>query len=202
LTFGRTAVALEREHTEDVTGADEDVPMLCRTIVALGLVALSCAPTTSGAGRLSGSDGSSPAVPPLAASARVVGVTDGDTVVLRGIDVGEVDVRTGGRRSRLIGIDTPEVRPGAECYGHQASAFTRRELEGETVSVAFDVERIDRYGRALVYVWHDGEMFNARLAERGYAQQLTIPPNVRYADLFRRLVREAREGKRGLWRDC
>jgi micrococcal nuclease len=52
-------------------------------------------------------------------------------------------------------------------------------------------------------VWtDDGRLFNARLAAEGYAQQLTVPPNVRYVDLFSRLVREARESNRGLWGGC
>lgn len=144
-----------------------------------------------------------PRPPARAAEARVVAVTDGDTVVLDGIDVGQVDRRTGGRKSRLVGIDTPEVHGQAECYGREASAFTKRELLGEPVLVDFDVERIDRYDRALVYLWTpDGAFFNARLAAEGYAQQLTIPPNVRYAELFTRLVREAREASRGLWSGC
>jgi len=39
----------------------------------------------------------------------------------------------------------------------------------------------------------------ALLVAEGYAQQLTIPPNVTYAGLFRRLVVEARLSNRGLW---
>jgi micrococcal nuclease len=49
-------------------------------------------------------------------------------------------------------------------------------------------------------VWlEDGTFWNALLAAEGYAQQLTIPPNVTYAGLFRRLVSEARRSNRGLW---
>jgi len=33
----------------------------------------------------------------------------------------------------------------------------------------------------------------------GYAQVMTIPPNVRYQSLFLKLQREAREAARGLW---
>ncbi len=38
------------------------------------------------------------------------------------------------------------------------------------------------------------------LVEHGYAQVMTIPPNVKHQDLFLRLQREAREAGRGLWR--
>jgi micrococcal nuclease len=42
-------------------------------------------------------------------------------------------------------------------------------------------------------------VLNALLAERGYAQPLTIPPNVEYADRFRAAAREARRASLGLW---
>ena len=143
-----------------------------------------------------------PPVPASAAAAEVVAVTDGDTIVLRGIGVGEVHRATGGRKARLIGVDTPEVFGPDECFGAKASAFTRAELDGETVRVVFDVGRTDRYGRALVYVWDSGGFFNARLVQQGYALQLTVPPNVRYASLFTALAREARNDARGLWSAC
>jgi micrococcal nuclease len=42
-------------------------------------------------------------------------------------------------------------------------------------------------------------MLNAQLLVDGYAATLTMPPNVRYADVFRRFQAEAREAGRGLW---
>jgi len=152
---------------------------------------------------LDGASRGLPRAPATSVRARVVRVTDGDTIVLTGISDGEIQLATGGRKARLIGIDTPEVYGGVECYGRAASDFTDRELLGTTVRVAFDVGRTDRYGRALVYVWDDhGRFFNARLVREGYAMQETVPPNVRYASLFTRLVREARTAKRGLWSAC
>jgi len=133
----------------------------------------------------------------------VLRVTDGDTVVLSSIAVGEVDRSTGGRKARLIGVDTPEVYGGAECFGERASAFTKAALDGRSVFVDLDVDPVDRYGRALVYVWQaDGTFFNGRLVAEGYASQATFPPNVRYAGLFGTLARDAREANRGLWSAC
>jgi micrococcal nuclease len=43
---------------------------------------------------------------------------------------------------------------------------------------------------------------NAALVREGYARVYTVPPDVRYAELFRRLEREAREQGRGLWGAC
>jgi micrococcal nuclease len=72
------------------------------------------------------------------------------------------------------------------------------------VRLRFDVERRDRYGRLLAYVYRadDGTFVNAALVRDGYARPLTVPPNVRYADRFVQLAREARRAERGLWRAC
>jgi micrococcal nuclease len=123
-------------------------------------------------------------------TARVTRYTDGDTLWLSGI--GKV---------RLIGVDTPEVFGQAECYGREASAFARRTLPlGSEVRYRLGVDERDRYGRALAYIWlPDGRFLNRMLVARGYAQPLTVPPNVEYEDLFLQLARRAREAHRGLW---
>ena len=131
-------------------------------------------------------------------AATVVGVTDGDTITVAFPD--------GAReRVRLIGVDTPEtVHPSrpVECYGREASARTRELALGRPAELELDVQPRDRYRRLLAYVWIDGAMLNLRLAEDGYAQPLTIPPNVRYADEFRAAAAVAREEGRGLWSAC
>ncbi len=121
---------------------------------------------------------------------RVTKHTDGDTLWLSGI--GKV---------RLIGVDTPEVYGQVECFGHEASAFVERTVPlGSEVRYRLGVEERDRYGRALAYVWlRDGRFLNRLLVARGYAQPLTVPPNVEYEDLFVRVARRAREAGRGLW---
>jgi micrococcal nuclease len=136
-----------------------------------------------------------PDPPRDAVSAKVQRVSDGDTFV--------ASVRGRRERVRVIGVDTPEsVAPNRpdEPYGEEASDFAKRYLDGATVRLAGDAEPRDRYDRMLAYVWlADGTFWNALLAAEGYAQQLTIPPNVTYAGLFRRLVAEARREDRGLW---
>jgi micrococcal nuclease len=124
-------------------------------------------------------------------------VVDGDTI----------EVEMDGRRHtvRYIGIDTPEVadpRRPVMCYGEEASRRNRQLVEGRTVLLEKDVSETDRYGRLLRYVWADGVFVNAALVREGYARVYTVPPDVRYAELFRRLEREAREQGRGLWGAC
>lgn len=120
---------------------------------------------------------------------RIARVTDGDTVVLASLG-----------KSRLIGIDTPEVHGGRECYGRDASDYVKRLLPpGTPVRYRFDVEQRDRYGRALIYLWARSRFVNGALARNGYAVPMTIPPNVRYAARFAALARTARVNGRGLW---
>ena len=128
--------------------------------------------------------------------APVARVVDGDTIVLRG-----------GERVRYIGMDTPEsVKPGTpvQCFGKAASHENARLVEGRQVRLRYDTERQDRYGRTLAYVYRasDGLFVNAELVRRGYARQLTIPPDVAHAGLFGRLAAQARQRGRGLWRAC
>jgi len=128
-----------------------------------------------------------------AQTATVTRVVDGDTVVLSGVG-----------KSRLIGIDTPEVYGGIECYGREASAYAKRLLAGRRVRVRPGAERRDRYGRALVYLWlPDGRFVNELLVAGGWARTLEIAPNVRYGAVLRRRAAEARAARRGLWsRPC
>jgi len=124
-------------------------------------------------------------------SDRVVRVVDGDTVVLS---------RLG--KTRLIGVDTPEVYGGVECYGREASAFAKRVLpRGRRVGVTLGAERRDRYGRVLAYVFlDDGRTFNETLVVRGLGRPLTIRPNDDLAPRLQDAASTARTARRGLWR--
>ena len=137
----------------------------------------------------------------------VTTVRSANGVVTRVVDGDTAHVAVGGRDLdvRFIGIDTPEtVAPDqpVECYGPEASAYTTRRLEGERVRLEFDVERRDRYGRTLAYVWLGDELFNETLVREGYAVVTTFPPDVKYVDRFVAAQRDAREHGRGLWGAC
>jgi micrococcal nuclease len=126
----------------------------------------------------------------------VSGAVDGDTIKIAPAVDGLTEVR-------LIGVDTPETkdpRTGVQPYGEAAYRYTASTFKGKEVSLEFDVERTDRYGRLLAYMWlPDRRMFNEVLLEEGYAQVATFPPNVKYVERFEKAQREAREAGRGLW---
>ncbi len=133
-------------------------------------------------------------------------VVDGDTLKLEN-----------GERVRLIGIDTPEIHESEKLHrdsrksgqnekiiqgmGKQAYEFTKNLVEGKRVRLEFDLERTDRYGRLLAYVYlKDGTFVNAEIIKQGYASLMTFAPNVKYVDLFRQLYTQARENRLGLWK--
>ncbi len=145
--------------------------------------------------------------PPGHEIGEVTRVVDGDTIEVRitaRVDgPGAGDARIGSSYDvRLLGIDTPEsVKPNSpvECFGREASAAAKALLEGSDVKLVKDVEETDRYDRLLRYVYLGHELANARLVVNGYAAAYTYPPNVRHADLFVALQREATQEQRGLW---
>jgi micrococcal nuclease len=144
---------------------------------------------------------STPSPYPLPSGERglVVRTVDGDTVWVR--------LAGGVEKVRYIGIDTPEVHHptrGEEPGGRAATEINRGLVGDRPVRLEPDVQLRDRYGRLLAYVWvkrADGVevMVNAELVRLGYAAVMTIPPNVRHAEMFRKLAAEARENHRGLW---
>lgn len=128
---------------------------------------------------------------------------DGDTLEIKH-DNGKVD------KLRFIGINTPESTKEHEQYGQEASNYTKDKLLNKTVYIEKDTADTDKYGRLLRYVWLDvpkevneqeikTKMFNYILAAEGYAQQMTIQPNVKYGNYFKTAVQEARTGNKGLW---
>jgi endonuclease YncB( thermonuclease family) len=133
---------------------------------------------------------------PSSITVKVLAVVDGDT-----IDVCCVQGKQ--ERVRYIGINTPETHhptKGVEYYGREAAEANRSLVEGKTVRLEFDVQLRDSYRRLLAYVYlEDGTFVNAWLVEHGYAQVMTVPPNVRHQDLFLRCQQAAREAGRGLW---
>jgi len=90
---------------------------------------------------------------------KVKRVIDGDKLLLEN-----------GERVRLIGIDTPEIRPNDKAkrdskrtgkdletitkMGQEATKLVKGlDIEGKKVRLEFDVDRKDKYGRLLAYVY-------------------------------------------------
>lgn len=151
-----------------------------------------------------------------AASTSAPGAVEANAVVEYVVDGDTIDVMIDGteERVRLTGIDTPEVAHGAsgsrpatigECFGDEATGFTESLLPvGTPVRLVRDIVGRDDYGRVLAYVYRadDGIFVNYEIVRQGYAQPLTIPPNVTFADLMVDAARAAEADDVGLWSAC
>lgn len=135
---------------------------------------------------------------------RVRHVHDGDTVFLQADGSGPVVASTAQVKVRLIGVDTPEVSPPAECYGRQAAEQVRGLLPvGSPVRVSADAGPRDRYGRRLLYVWTSaGRFVNYEIVREGWGEAIRVEPNVAYWPLLRDAGADAQRAGRGRWGSC
>lgn len=119
-------------------------------------------------------------------------------VLVRAID-GDTLELDGGERVRIIGIDTPETwrrRGGgweriddADPRGVAAWEYVAG-LEGRRVTLAYEEQRTDRYGRTLAHVrvWPDGPDIACELIRRRLADVTAWPPNTRRYGLHKSLA--------------
>lgn len=139
-----------------------------------------------------------------------------DNILVKRVIDGDTFELEGGERVRLIGIDTPEIHfskrlskqgkrakkdiETIKALGREAAQFAKNLIEGEKVHLEFDVDKYDRYKRLLAYVYlKDGTFVNEKIVREGYALLYTVPPNVKYKDVFLEAQKEARQKERGLW---
>lgn len=123
----------------------------------------------------------------------VARVIDGDTIELEG-----------GERIRYLLIDTPEFTNGKmDCWGEQAFEANRSFVEGQEISLRYDVNCDDRFDRLLAYVSVGDRVINELMIERGHGCVLQIPPNGEDdIDLYDALQSEAQAAGRGVWGAC
>ncbi len=119
-------------------------------------------------------------------------VYDGDTVLLKD-----------GRRIRLLNINAPEIeteRKRGEPGGEEAKALLKALTAGRPVRLEYDVERHDKYGRTLAYLFRrDGLHLNLELVKAGWAIANLHPPNLKYARPILAAQEEAESARRGIW---
>ena len=128
---------------------------------------------------------------------------------------------TDGKIVRLIGVD-------AEKVGYEATEHLRAWVEGKDVHLVFDEATRDEDGRMLAYMFKRIEVkidlkkvgkdlnrvvipiededyyevfVNAAMIGNGYARARKNASNEKYAVLFQELYEEAKELKRGFWKD-
>lgn len=130
---------------------------------------------------------------------KVSKITDGDTFYVMTKNSEKFKIR-------LIGIDAPESynvgkKFRKEYFGKEAKVFATNLLKNKKVKLTFDVQKIDRYGRILAYVYlENGVFLNQYLVENGFAVVATFPPNVKFVEVFTKAEKSARNKKLGLWK--
>lgn len=124
-------------------------------------------------------------------------VIDGDTIVM-----------DNGEHVRYIGVNSSEVGHGRkpdDFYGPEATECNKDLLGGDSgvkLKLVFDKKKRDRYGRWLAYVY-SGKKFktfvNMELVRRGCAEEMRIPPDVKFSDEFESQADDAAGRKVGIW---
>ncbi|MGJ1195847.1 thermonuclease family protein [Sphingobacterium spiritivorum] len=121
-------------------------------------------------------------------SARVIRIIDGDSM--------EVLYEGQPLKIRLSHIDSPELKK-SQPYGKAAKKALSDLCYGQYVTV--QVEKYDRYGRAIALVVNaNKQIINQQMIIQGMAWHFK-----RYSKdpLYARLEREARKNRAGLWKD-
>lgn len=119
----------------------------------------------------------------------IQGVINGDT-----IDVAQDGETT---RIRLLNIDTPEM--GKECLAEEAKQYLAGLLPvGTVVTLEYDDEREDKYGRTLAGVFKEGTLVNASLAEEGLAIPMKVGDNTRFFSEVSAAADRARAAGKGI----
>jgi micrococcal nuclease len=103
-------------------------------------------------------------------------------------------------------VDTPETvdpRRPVQCFGREASSFSKKTLLNRDIKLESDVlvgDR-DKYNRLLRYVFlSDGQNFNQILIENGYGHEYTYRGQpYKFQEIFKKSEINALENKRGLW---
>ena len=129
---------------------------------------------------------------PIAAHAwmaKVVSVTDGDTIKVFNAEHGQVKIR-------LYGIDTPEK---AQPYGKAAGKYLASLIAGATVEIESVTK--DRYGRTVGIVWGNETNINQEMVRAGYAWVYQRYCDKPFCDYWLILENEAKIDKLGLWQE-
>lgn len=125
--------------------------------------------------------------------------TDGDTasVILNNQEI----------KLRFLAIDTPEsVHPtiGEEEFGKEASNYTCNALKtANKIEIEYDSnsDKLDKYGRHLVWVFVNGELLQQKLIEEGLAEVAYLYDDYKYTSILETKQVVAQTKQIGIWND-
>ena len=118
--------------------------------------------------------------------AKVVGVKDGDTIVIL---LKNNETQT----LRLAEIDCPEK---SQSFGVKAKQFTSSQVYGKYIT--FSTITKDKYGRSIAKVYYDNKYLSEEIIKAGFAWFYKRYSNNKRLEL---LEHEAKRNKLGIWSD-
>lgn len=121
-------------------------------------------------------------------TAKVVGVTDGDTITV------QINGQT--FKVRYIGVDSPE---SSASGGYSATSENSLLVSGKIITLVKDVSETDKYGRLLRYVFVDDIFVNYEMVRLGWATSGTWPPDTSCDTTFLTAEVNAKNNKVGMW---
>jgi endonuclease YncB( thermonuclease family) len=107
--------------------------------------------------------------------ARLVDVTDGDTIIVTR-DLGDHIYQQ--TSIRLLGVDCPEVHGATKTAGDAATAFTRAWLDvagaGDwPLTIETHMDKREKYGRLMAKIWRESD--GRELTDDLLAAQMAVP---------------------------
>jgi micrococcal nuclease len=125
--------------------------------------------------------------------------------VVRGVDGDTVKVSIQGHEIsvRMMGIDTPETHYQGKSqgeWGDRAAEVLRGYLpEQSEVTLEFDQDRCDSYGRILAYVFSLGMNVNEQMLRDALAVNFCMFPSTKYCQKFAQIVDRAVSAREGIF---
>jgi micrococcal nuclease len=128
------------------------------------------------------------------AATTITKVYDGDTITL-----------STGEKVRLLQVDSPELSP-AECYGEEARRVLLSLLTSPgqfSLKIDPKLDKVDRYGRSLRYVFIGKTNINLKLVELGAAAPYFYKGDRgAYSKQIINAAESAKAKRLGLWKSC
>jgi micrococcal nuclease len=127
---------------------------------------------------------------------------DGDTVVIRYKNRQDGDINKPITVCMLL-IDTPEdVKPNTcvQPFGLSAAARTKELVSNGNMTLEFDGNKTDKYGRLLAYVFVNGKSVQETLLKQGFARVAYIyQSHYKYLDQFKKAEAVAKGKSLNIW---
>ena len=119
-------------------------------------------------------------------SGKVIGIKDGDTVVI--LLEGNIQ-----KTLRVAEVDSPE---NSQPFGKNAKQFTSDQIFGKQIN--FIETDTDRYGRTIAKIYYDNKYLSAEIIKAGFGWWYYHYSNDKNLEM---LEDEASKNKIGLWSD-